>query len=95
MKKQLATLISGAMLAAAGTASAAEPVALDNAQLDKVTAAGNAAASALAYAFGLVIAATATSTFAYVVAFDPIPTQGGQLLPTLSVAGASSASVSQ
>ncbi len=95
MKKQLATLVSGAMLAAAGTVSAAEPVALDASQMDQVTAGGSAFAFALAFAAGVVLAATSTSTVAYVVAGTPIPTQGGQLLPTYSFAAAASASVSQ
>jgi hypothetical protein len=95
MKKQLATLVSGAMLAAAGAVSASEPVALDVSQMDQVTAAGSAVAVAVANAVGLVVAATSTATTAYVVAFSPIATQGGQLLPTLSFAAASSASMSQ
>ncbi|WP_022947890.1 hypothetical protein [Methylohalobius crimeensis] len=96
MKKQMvSSVVSGAMLAAAGAVSASEPVALDASQMDKVTAAGSAAATAAATAVGQILAATSTSTIAYVVALPAIPTQGGQLLPTVSVAAAASASASQ
>jgi hypothetical protein len=64
--KNVKTIVAGVLLAAAGLANAAGPVALSNDQMDSVSAGSTALAIALAGSFGDLIsssgAATLTST---------------------------------
>lgn len=93
--KSVKTVISGALLAVAGSAIASEPMTLNEAQLDNVTAGGSAAMLALASASGLLLAATSTATFAQVISFAQIPSQAGALTPTMSIGAATATSTSQ
>jgi len=77
--KTLKIIAASALLAGMSVAQANEPVALSDAQMDRVTAAGTATAGALANAFGIIGATTLTSVFTSVEVLDIIPIQAGQI----------------
>ncbi|MDJ0862652.1 MAG: hypothetical protein QNK18_11300 [Gammaproteobacteria bacterium] len=87
MNKMLVTLGAGTMLVLAGAVSAEER--LSFAQMDAVTAGGNAAASALADAFGVDTFAN-TSTATNVASFEVVLPQLGEVNRILSTAVAAS-----
>ncbi|MBN2887096.1 MAG: hypothetical protein JXM75_10370 [Chromatiaceae bacterium] len=90
-------LMAGVLAGAVGSVSAAEPLALNAEQLDGVTAAGLANATALADALGILNAAQLTYTNAVVFVSPELSmeTQGGQLTYTFSWAQAASESGAQ
>lgn len=77
--KFLNIIAAGALLAASGAALADEPVALNEAQMDGVTAGGAALAQTAASALGLISAATYTATLTDVRIVNIYPTEAGQL----------------
>ena len=87
MNRMLVTLGAGTMLVLAAADSAEER--LSFAQMDAVTAGGNAAAEALAAAYG-VDTFTSTSTFTSVESFEVVPAQLGEVNRILSTAVAAS-----
>jgi hypothetical protein len=60
--KNVKTVVAGVLLAAAGLANAAGPVALSNDQMDNVSAGATALALALAGSFGDLISTSGAST---------------------------------
>lgn len=88
MKKLIAVI---ALTAGMGVAYADEPVALTDAQMDQVSAAGTATSISLANAFGITAAATATLNQTWVSVLAVIPTQAGQLTVDQTYAASSSA----
>lgn len=90
--KLLNMIVAGALIASAGVVSASdsEPLALTEAQMDNVTAAGTATATALADAFGFVAAATLTQAATAVQVLQIIPTQGGQITVDLTTSASHS-----
>lgn len=89
MKKLVAVI---ALASSMGVAYA-EPVALTDSQMDNVSAAGSAWATALANAFGVLTAGTATSTTTTVEAIQIIPTQAGQITVDLATSVSTSEAV--
>ena len=76
MKKIIATI---ALASCMGVVYANEPVALNETQMDNVTAAGTAGADAFATAFGVLGASTYTLTNSFVIVQEIYPTQAGQI----------------
>ncbi|ADE13354.1 hypothetical protein Nhal_0137 [Nitrosococcus halophilus Nc 4] len=91
MKKLSSIFATGAFLAITSVAVADEPVMLSETEMDNVTAAGTANAAAQALANGFIFSATQTLTQSNVQALQVIPTQGGQLVLTVSSSQAQSA----
>ncbi len=77
--KALKIVAVSALLAGMSVAQANEPVALTDTQMDNVTAAGTAGATALALASGAIFGTTLTFTNTSVTVLGIIPTQAGQL----------------
>ncbi len=76
--KALKIVAVSALLAGMSVAQA-NPVALTDTQMDNVTAAGTAGATALALASGAIFGTTLTFTNTSVTVLGIIPTQAGQL----------------
>ena len=89
MKKLVAVI---ALASSMGVAYA-EPVALTDSQMDNVSAAGSAWGSAIANAFGVVSAGTATSTITNVQVLQIIPTQAGQITVDMATSVSTSEAV--
>lgn len=77
--KLIKTIVASVLVVGMGSAFAAEPVTLNEAQMDNVNAAGYGTADALATALGLFGAATLTTTQTSVYVLHVLPTQGGQI----------------
>lgn len=77
--KLIKTIVAGVLVVGMGSAFAAEPVALNETQMDTVNAAGFATAEAIAAAAGVFGAATLTATQTSVTVLHVTPTQGGQI----------------
>ncbi len=87
--KLIKALVLGAAVSMSGMASA-EPVALNDSQMDNVSAAGLVNAAATAAALGLFAAATNTYTATVVEAISITPIQGGVVTVTAISAAAHS-----
>jgi len=87
--KLIKALVLGAAVSMSGLASA-EPVALNDSQMDSVSAAGLVNAVATASALGLFAAATNTATITQVEAVSATPIQGGLVTVTAISAAAHS-----
>ncbi|MGZ8217026.1 hypothetical protein [Methylomagnum sp.] len=92
--KFLKAIATGALLAISGVVAADEPVALNEAQMDGVTAGGAALAETAASAFGLISAATFTATLTDVRIVTIVPTEAGQLAYVQSTSQAAAAASS-
>lgn len=77
--KFLKSIAAGALLAVSGVVAADEPVALNEAQMDGVTAGGAALAQTAAASLGWIGAATSTATLTDVRIVAIVPTEAGQL----------------
>lgn len=82
--KALKIVAVSALLAGMSVAQANEPVALTDTQMDDVTAAGTAGATALAAAAGLIFGTTLTFANTSVQVLQIIPVQAGQLTVDLT-----------
>ncbi|MBN2864994.1 MAG: hypothetical protein JXK16_03210 [Thiotrichales bacterium] len=78
------TIVASVLALGMGSAFANEPVALTEAQMDKVSAGGLALAQAAAAANGLLQAATLTQTATAVQVIAILQTQGGQITQDLT-----------
>ena len=77
--KLMKTIVAGVLVVGMGSALANEPVALNETQMDNVTAGGTSVATANALALGWFGAATITTVGTGVVVLQAVPTQGGQI----------------
>lgn len=80
----------GLLVGGIGTASAQEPINLTETQMDNVTAAGTATATALAGAFGFINAFSLTSSATSVEVLEIIPIQAGQITVDLTTSASHS-----